>query len=309
MLTLFSVVQQFKLPDLSSRNKSLYRPKKTEGMSFFDLQKLDFLKEAAFRNHTKSDCWKKKIQLNPRGRSTLGEVNRISKLLSKNCFRDNWSKEENRRSKSFSGLAFFLEGKMRIGKILRSSLLSLPCKTWKEAQKTWSAFPTDNCNWIQLCISYCKWLQVKIVRKRCRTGSRITILIPIENFAIGAYHYWKPISHFQPSVLYFLRIELLSLSQLSEFSVDSSKFQDGKDLRSRLIALLGQFAQKRKFFIQGLWEFIDSKTTRGFGKHYFKSFSSRSGGRVPRGRQLFLSFPLDALARKMCCWNDGKGKA
>ena len=127
-----------KLTDLSSRNKSLYLPK-TEGNGVLDLQELDFLTgETAFEILRKAILGKKKISLIPEVDPRLGEVNRISKLLSKIAFRDQLTQEETGDQSLF--LAWpFLEGKMMNGKILRAPLLLLPCKLEKEAQN-WALF-------------------------------------------------------------------------------------------------------------------------------------------------------------------------
>jgi len=69
---------------------------------------------------------------------------------------------------------------------------------------------------------------------------------------------------FHSDVFYNFFEDRLLLFPTIRFSVDSSKFQDGKDCAQTYATCFGQFAQKRQFLFQDYEEFIDLKTNRGF---------------------------------------------
>jgi hypothetical protein len=277
-----------KLTDLSSRNKSLYIPK-TEGNGVLDLQELDFLNgEAAFEILRKAIVGKKKIQLIPEVDPRLGEVNRISKLLSKIAFRDQLTEEETGDQSLF--LAWpFLEGKMMNGKILRAPLLLLPCKLEKEAQN-WVLVPTDN--WqlnSALVLAYSNGYQVKFDSEALQEQVQELPSDPIE-FRIGLTKLLEANFPFQlSSTLFEDRIASFPNSQIS---VDSSKFQDGK-IALKTYALLGQFAQKGNFLFRD-YENLLTQDDSGSLEALFINHFHQEVGPVPREDQLFSVFPLDA---------------
>ncbi|MFT5770767.1 MAG: hypothetical protein ACI9ZX_000152 [Algoriphagus sp.] len=277
-----------KLTDLSSRNKSLYIPK-TEGNGVLDLQELDFLNgETAFEILRKAILGKKKISLIPEVDPRLGEVNRISKLLSKIAFRDQLIQEETGDQSLF--LAWpFLEGKMMNGKILRAPLLLLPCKLEKEAQN-WTLVPTDT--WqlnSALILAYSHGYQVKFDSETLQEQFQDLSSDPIE-FRIGITKLLEANFPFQlSSTLFEDRITSFPNSQVS---VDSSKFQDGKVVL-KTYALLGQFAQKGNFLFR---DYEDLQTQDGSDslETLFVNHFHQEEGPVPREDQLFSVFPLDA---------------
>jgi hypothetical protein len=277
-----------KLTDLSSRNKSLYIPK-TEGNVVLDLQELDFLNgEAAFEILRKAIVGKKKIQLIPAVDPRLGEVNRISKLLSKIAFRDQLTEEETGDQSLFLAWPFF-EGKMMNGKILRAPLLLLPCKLEKEAQN-WVIVPTDT--WrlnSALSLAYSHGYQAKVDFETLQKQFQELPSDPIE-FRIGLAKIVESNFPFQlSSTLFEDRIASFPNSQIS---VDNSKFQDAK-IALKTYALLGQFAQKGNFLFRDYENLLTQDDSDSIETLFVNHFHQEEGP-VPREDQLFSVFPLDA---------------
>jgi len=277
-----------KLTDLSSRNKSLYIPK-TEGNGVLDLQELDFLSgEAAFEILRKAIVGKKKIQLIPAVDPRLGEVNRISKLLSKIASRDQLTEEETGDQSLFLAWPFF-EGKMMNGKILRAPLLLLPCKLEKEAQN-WVLVPTDT--WqlnSALVLAYSHGYQAKVDFETLQEQFQELPSDPIE-FRIGLAKIVEANFPFQlSSTLFEDRIASFLNSQIS---VDSSKFQDGK-IVLKTYALLGQFAQKGNFLFRDYENLLIQNDSDSIETLFANHFHQEERP-VPREDQLFSVFPLDA---------------
>jgi hypothetical protein len=277
-----------KLTDLSSRNKSLYIPK-TEGNGVLDLQELDFLNgEAAFEILRKAIVGKKKIQLIPEMDPRLGEVNRISKVLSKIAFRNQLTEEETGDQSLFLAWPFF-EGKMMNGKILRAPLLLLACKLEKEAQN-WVLVPTDT--WqlnSALLLAYSHGYQAKFDFETLQEQFQELPTDPIE-FRIGLAKLIEANFRFQlSSTLFEDRIASFPNSQIS---VDSSKFQDGK-IALKTYALLGQFAQKGNFLFRDYENLLTQDDTDSIETLFVNHFHQEERP-VPREDQLFSVFPLDA---------------
>jgi len=184
-------------------------------MWVLDRRKLDFKWGSSLENHTKSDCLEKKIQLNPQKVDPrLGEVIGFKKLLfQKVAFRDQL-RRRNRRSKSFSGLAFFLEAKDDDGeRFFEAPLLLLLANLKKEAQNG-VLVPTDNWQWNSACIlAYSNGYKLNLIWSAAEQFFKNYHLIRL--IASDLPNYESPNFHFN-SVLYFLRIELL-LSQTLRF--------------------------------------------------------------------------------------------
>ena len=278
-----------KLTDLSSRNKSLYLPT-AEGNAVIDLQELDFLNgEAAFEILRKAILGNKKIPLIPEVDPRLGEVNRISKTLSKIAFRDQLTQEETGDQSLFLGWPY-LEGKMLNGQIIRAPLLLLPCRLDKKEQ-IWQLNPTGR--WqvnAALVLAYSHGYSVTFDADLLEERIQELPSDPTE-FRTGLTKLIESNFPFQlSSSLFEDRIASFPNSQIS---VDSSKFQDGK-ISLKIYAVLGQFAQKGNFLFRDYENLAAQYGATSLEQLFEDHFQPKEQVAIPREDQLFPIFPMDA---------------
>ncbi len=286
-----SVFQHYlnKLTDLSARNKSLYLPK-TEGNAVIDLQELDFLNgEAAFEILRKIIQGKKKIPLIPVLDPRQGQINQLSKLLSKITFRDQLTREETGDESLFLTWPF-VEGKMLNGQILRAPLLLLPCRLEKQEQN-WVLVPTDSWQWNSaFLLSYSLGQQVDLDSETLENQLQDLPTDPIE-FRLALVKMVESFFHIKLSSDFFE--DRISSFPNSQVSVDNDKFKEGK-LSLKTYALLGQFAQKGNFLFGDYEELNVRYPSASLEELLTDFFAQQSQMAAPREDQVFPVFPLDA---------------
>ncbi|WP_192085313.1 AAA domain-containing protein [Algoriphagus sp. Y33] len=286
-----SIFQTYRnrLVDLSSKNRSLYLPN-TEGFGVVDLKELDFLNgENSFEIIRKVISSKKAFPLIPESDPRLAGVNTYSKIFSRLSFRDQLTKEETGERSLFLGWPF-VEGKLINGYVLRAPLLLLSVDVQLDNGQ-WILVKLDEWQWnpaflLAYSHGYGKSLDTDFLNESVRGLSTDATTFRTEfskilhdNFSIQLSS-----SLFEDQLITF---------PVSQVSVDSGKFQDGK-LALKNYALLGQFAQK------GNYLFADyEKLESGFGEIgleelFTKHFAADENQPLLREEQLFPAFPLDA---------------
>ncbi len=286
-----SIFQHYlnQLTDLSSRNKSLYLPK-TASNGVLDLQELDFLNgESAFVILSKAIGGKKKIPLIPETDPRLGEVNQLSKILSRIAFRDQLTQEET-GDQSLVLAWPFVEGKLMNGKILRAPFLLLPCKLEKLAQ-VWTLIPLDT--WqinSAFILAYSHGNKVALDSEILQNEVDELSNDPTE-FRVGLVKLIE--EKFAIQISSSLFEDRISLFPNSQISIDQDKFQDGK-LALKSYALVGQFAQKGNFLFRDYEELMELEDFESLEKLVINHFHSDEKKTKPREDQVFPVFPLDA---------------
>lgn len=286
-----SIFQHYlnKLTDLSSRNKSLYLPK-TQGSVVIDLQELDFLNgESAFEILRKAILGKKKISLIPEVDPRLGEVNQLSKSLSKIAFRDQLTKEETGDQSLF--LAWlFVEGKLLNGHVVRAPLILLPCGLGK-SEGNWMLYPSDSWQWNSaFLLAYSHGYGVKIDTDQLQNELEDLPTDAIE-FRIALAKLLERHFSFQlSSTLFEDRLQSFPNSQIS---IDRDQFKDGK-LVLKTSALLGQFAQKGNFLFSDYEALLNGYAEESLETLFEDHFQPKEKTSIPREGQLFPVFPLDS---------------
>lgn len=286
-----SIFQHYlnKLIDLSSRNKSLYLPKST-GNGVIDLQELDFLNgEAAFEILRKAILGKKKIPLIPEVDPRLGEVNQLSKLLSKITFRDQLTQEETGDQSLF--LAWpFVEGKLLNGQVVRAPLILLPCNLGK-SEGNWMLYPSGSWQWnTAFLLAYSHGYGVEIDTDQLETA--------LEDLSTDSIEFRTAFaklleSHFSFQLSSSLFEDRLTSFPNSQVSADRNQFKDGK-VALKTFALLGQFAQKGNSLFHDYEELLAVNLEESMETLFEDHFQPKEKVSIPREDQLFPVFPLDA---------------
>lgn len=286
-----SIFQTYRnrLVDLSSKNRSLYLSK-SEGFGVLDLKEFDFLNgENSFEIIRKSISSKKPITLIPESDPRLADVNTLSKALSRLSFRDQLTQEETGEQSLFLGWPF-VEGKLINGQILRAPLLLLGVKLQLENGQ-WFLSKTDDWQWnpaflLAYSHAYGKALDADSLNQELQELSTDST-----EFRTGFSKILN--NHFSIQLSSSLFEDQLAPFPVSQLSLDSTQFQDGK-IALKSYALLGLFAQKGSFL------FTDyEKLEKEFGELsleelFTQFFANDENQPIPREDQLFPVFPLDA---------------
>ena len=278
-----------RLVDLSSKNRSLYLPK-AEGFGVVDLKELDFLNgENSFELIKKSISTKKPISLIPESDPRLAGVNSLSKTFSRLSFRDQLTQEETGEQSLFLGWPF-IEGKLINGQVLRAPLLLLGVKL-KLENGEWYLSKTDEWQWnpaflLAYSHGYGKVLDADFLNQELQELSTDTTEFRTELSKILN-------DNFSIQLSSSLFVDQLAQFPISQISVDSNQFQDGK-LALKSYALLGLFAQKGSFLFSD-YENLESKTgDLSLEELFTQYFANDESLTTPREDQLFPVFPLDA---------------
>ncbi|WBL41463.1 AAA domain-containing protein [Algoriphagus halophytocola] len=286
-----SIFQTYRnrLVDLSSKNRSLYLPK-AEGFGVVDLKELDFLNgENSFELIKKAIASKKPISILAESDPRIAGVNTLSKAFSRLSFRDQLTQEETGEQSLFLGWPF-VEGKLINGQVLRAPLLLLGVKLSLEKGQ-WFLSKTDEWQWnptflLAYSHAYGKTLDAGLLNQTLqeltpdpiefRTGLSKTLN---DNFSIQLSS-----SLFEDQLAQF---------PISQLSVDSTYFQDGK-LALRSYALLGLFDQKGSFLFTDYENLEKEFGELSLEELFTQHFASDESQPIPREEQLFPVFPLDA---------------
>ncbi|WP_339869949.1 AAA domain-containing protein [uncultured Algoriphagus sp.] len=286
-----SIFQTYRnrLVDLSSKNRSLYLSK-SEGFGVVDLKDLDFLNgENSFEIIRKSISSKKPITLIPESDPRLAGVNTLSKALSRLSFRDQLTQEETGEQSLFLGWPF-VEGKLINGQVLRAPILLLGVKLQLENGK-WILSKTDDWQWNPAFLLAYSHAYGKVLEADSLNQELQELSTDSTEFRTGFSKILN--DHFSIQLSSSLFEDQLAPFPVSQLSLDSTQFQDGK-IALKSYALLGLFAQKGSFL------FTDyEKLEKAFGElsleelftHFFANDESQL---IPREDQLFPVFPLDA---------------
>ncbi len=286
-----SIFQTYRnrLVDLSSKNRSLYLPK-TEGFGVVDLKELDFLNgENSFEIIKKAISPKKTFPLIPESDPRIAGINATSKIFSRLSFRDQLTREETGERSLFLGWPF-VEGKLINGHVLRAPLLLMSVALRIEHGQ-WTLSKLDEWQWnpaflLAYSHAYGKVLDVDFLNQSLqelptdatafRTGfSKILN----DNFFIQLSS-----SLFEDRLIPF---------PVSQVSMDSGKFQDGK-LALKSYALLGLFAQKGNYLFADYEKLEMESAEMNLEELFTKRFVADENQPLPREEQLFPVFPLDA---------------
>lgn len=286
-----SIFQTYRnrLVDLSSKNRSLYLPK-TGGFGIVDLKELDFLNgENSFEIIRKAISSKKVIPLIPESDPRIASVNTLSKTFTRLSFRDQLTKEETGEESLFLGWPF-IEGKLINGHVLRAPLLLLGVKLHLE-NGHWVLSKTDDWQWNPaFLLAYSHGY-----RKDLDADSLNQALLELSKDAMEFRTEFVKLlnEHFSIQLSSSLFEDQLAQFPISQLSLDSSNFHDGK-LAMKSYALLGQFAQKGSFLFTDYEnlekEFGEMSLEQLFTEH----FETAENLLIPREEQLFPVFPLDA---------------
>ncbi|TFV94133.1 DUF2075 domain-containing protein [Algoriphagus kandeliae] len=278
-----------RLTDLSTKNRSLYLPK-LEGAGMIDLMSLDFLNgESSFEIIRKLIQGKKEIPILPEYDPRLGEVNQLSKSLSRLAFRDQMTQEETGEQSLYIAW-LFAEGKLINGQVVRAPLLlkSIQLKKdkgqWKlQIQGNWQWNPAFFLAWRQatkqdLSESLSDDLLESLSNDSLEFRTALARLIP-ENLAIQV----------QSNLLEDRLIPFPN----SQLSLDQQQFSEGK-ISLKPYAVLGQFAQKGSFLFSD-YEKLQNQFPSATLEHLFQDlFSTDQQEPEIREENLFPVFPLDA---------------
>ncbi|WP_339699929.1 AAA domain-containing protein [Algoriphagus aquimarinus] len=286
-----SIFQTYRnrLVDLSSRNRSLYLPK-AEGFGIVDLKELDFLNgENSFEIIKKAISSKKPISLIPESDPRLAGVNTLSKTFSRLSFRDQLTQEETGEQSLFLGWPF-VEGKLINGQVLRAPLLLLGVK-----------LQLDNGQWVFTKTDEWQWNPAFLLAYSHAYGKALdadSLNQELQELSTDATEFRTEFSkllndHFSIQLSSSLFEDQLTQFPISQLSVDSSKFQDGK-LALKSYALLGQFAQKGSFLFTDYENLQNEFGEIGLEELFTKHFEPIGNQPIPREEQLFPVFPLDA---------------
>ncbi|WP_339757010.1 AAA domain-containing protein [Algoriphagus aquimarinus] len=286
-----SIFQTYRnrLVDLSAKNRSLYLPK-TEGFGIVDLKELDFLNgENSFEIIRKAISSKKPIPLIPESDPRIGSVNTLSKTLARLSFRDQLTREETGEQSLFLGYPF-VEGKLMNGQILRAPLLLLGVKLQLEKGQ-WILSKIDDWQWnpaflLAYSRGYVKAFDVDALNQA------------LQELATDATEFRTGFSkllndHFSIQLSSSLFEDQLTQFPISQLSVESTSFQDGK-LVLKSYALLGQFAQKGSFLFTDYENLENEFGELSLEEMFTQHFATDDNQPIPREEQLFPVFPLDA---------------
>ncbi|WPR73710.1 AAA domain-containing protein [Algoriphagus sp. NG3] len=286
-----SIFQTYRnrLLDLSSKNRSLYLPK-TEGFGVVDLKELDFLNgENSFEIIKKAISSKRPISLLAESDPRIAGVNTLSKSFSRLSFRDQLTQEETGEQLLFAGWPF-VEGKLINGQVLRAPLLLLGVK-FRLENGQWILSKTDEWQWNPAFLlaynhGYGKSLDADLLNQALLELTadptefrRDLAKILQDNFSIQLSS-----SLFEDQLAQF---------PVSQLSVDSSQFKDGK-LALKSYALIGLFAQKGSSLFTDYENLENEFGELGLEELFIQHFASDESQPIPREDQLFPVFPLDA---------------
>jgi len=286
-----SIFQTYRnrLVDLSAKNRSLYLPK-TEGFGIVDLKELDFLNgENSFEIIRKAISSKKPIPLIPESDPRSASVNTLSKTFSRLSFRDQLTKEETGEQSLSLGWPF-VEGKLINGHVIRAPLLLLGVKLQVEMGQ-WNLSRIDDWQWNPAYLLAYSHGYGKVLDADSLNQALQELSTDATEFRTGLSKFLN--DNFSIQLSSSLFEDKLVQFPISQVSVDSSKFQDGK-LAMKSYALLGQFAEKGSFLFSDYEnlekEFGEMSLEQLFTEH----FETAENQPVPREEQLFPVLPLDA---------------
>jgi len=286
-----SIFQTYRnrLVDLSSRNRSLYLPK-AEGFGIVDLKEPFFLNgENSFEIIKKAISSKKPISLIPESDPRLAGVNTLSKTFSRLSFRDQLTQEETGEQSLFLGWPF-VEGKLINGQVLRAPLLLLGVK-----------LQLENGQWVLTKIDEWQWNPAFLLAYSHAYGKALdadSLNQELQELSTDATEFRTEFSkllndHFSIQLSSSLFEDQLTQFPISQLSVDSNQFQDGK-IALKSYALLGQFAQKGSFLFTDYENLQNEFGEISLEELFTKHFESLGNQPIPREDQLFPVFPLDA---------------
>jgi hypothetical protein len=278
-----------RLTDLSSKNKSLYIPK-IEGSGLIDLYDFEFLNgEPSFEIVRKLIQAKKKIPLIPESDPRQAQTNSLSKSLSRLNFRDLLTQEETGdHALVLSWL--FVEGKLINGQILRAPLLMFPISLYKEKDH-WFLSIEGSWQWNPaFLLAYQHAYQTEIDSDLLEENLNSLSTDPTEFRTQLAKILQENFSIQVSSNLFEDRIQPIPISQKS---LDSSQFQDGK-ISLKNYSALGLYAQKGSFLFQEYESLIKQFGDKKLEELFLDQYAFDKELPSPREDQMFPIFPLDA---------------
>ncbi|MEB2776321.1 AAA domain-containing protein [Algoriphagus sp. D3-2-R+10] len=286
-----SIFQTYRhrLIDLSSKNRSLYLPK-SEGFGVVDLKELDFLNgENSFEIIRRAISSKNTFPLIPESDPRLASVNSLSKTFSRLSFRDQLTKEETGEGSLFLGWPF-VEGKLINGHVLRAPLLLLSV-----------GLQIENGQWVLSKINEWQWSPAFLLAYSQGYGKVLdadALNQALQELSTDATEFRTEFSkilndNFSIQLSSSLFEDQLIPFPVSQLSLDSGKFQDGK-LALKSYALLGLFAQKANFLFSDYEKLEDEFSDIDLEELFIKYYETDENQSIPREDQLFPVFPLDA---------------
>ncbi|NVJ85406.1 MAG: DUF4011 domain-containing protein [Algoriphagus sp.] len=278
-----------RLTDLSTKNRSLYLPK-MEGYGMIDLMNLDFLNgESAFEIIRKLIQGKKEIPILPEFDPRLGEVNQLSKLLSRIAFRDQMTQEETGENSLYISW-LFAEGKLINGQVIRAPLLLKPLQLKKEKGE-WTLQIQGNWQW-----NSAFFLAWKHATKQDVSHSLTEDLL--DSFSKDSLEFRTALARIIPENLAtqvqsnLLEDRLIPFPN-SQLSLDQQQFSEGK-ISLKPYAVLGQLAQKGSFLFSDYESLLFQYPNTSLEELFQDFFSTNNHKAEIREENLFPVFPLDS---------------